>query len=130
MANATHNRPLSPHLGIYKLTPTMFVSIAQRITGAAMYFGTILVAWWLVAAAAGPGYFAFANAVLGSIIGRLVIFGFTWALMFHTLNGIRFLVADTGHGMEKHLATKVAQWTLIGSGVLTLLVWAIVLIFG
>lgn len=130
MANAAQNRPLSPHLTIYKRYPTMVVSIVQRITGGALYFGTILIAWWLIAAAAGPGYFDFANAVLGSIIGRLVLLGFTWALLFHMLGGLRYLFADTGHGLEKHTATKVARATIIASLVLTVIVWAIALIFG
>jgi len=130
MANAAQNRPLSPHLTIYKRYPTMVVSIVHRITGGALYFGTILIAWWLIAAAAGPGYFDFANAVLGSIIGRLVLLGFTWALLFHMLGGLRYLFGDTGRGLEKHVATKVAWVTVIASLVLTVLVWAIALIFG
>ena len=108
----------------------MVVSIVQRITGGALYFGTILIAWWLIAAAAGPGYYDFANAVLGSIIGRLVLLGFTWALLFHMLGGLRYLFADTGHGLEKHMATKVAWVTIVASLVLTVIVWAIALIFG
>ena len=130
MANAAQNRPLSPHLTIYKRYPTMVVSIVQRITGGALYFGTILIAWWLIAAAAGPGYFDFANAVLGSIIGRLVLLGFTWALLFHMLGGLRYLLADIGHGLEKHTATKIAQLTVVASLVLTIVVWAIALIIG
>ena len=130
MANAAQNRPLSPHLTIYKRYPTMVVSIVHRITGGALYFGTILIAWWLIAAAAGPGYFDFANAVLGSIIGQLVLLGFTWALLFHMLGGLRYLFGDTGRGLEKHVATKVAWATVIASLVLTVLVWAIALIFG
>ncbi len=130
MANATQNRPLSPHLTIYKSLPTMVMSIVHRITGGALYFGTILVAWWLIAAAAGPAYFDFANAVFGSIIGRLVLLGYTWALIHHMIGGLRHLLWDTGRGLDKHVSTKMAWANLISSVVLTILVWAIALIFG
>ncbi len=130
MANAARNRPLSPHLTIYKRYPTMVVSIVQRITGGALYFGTLLIAWWLIAAAAGPGYFEFVNVVMGTIVGRLVLLGFTWALLFHMLGGLRYLFADVGIGLEKHMATKVAQGMVVASLVLTVIVWAIALIFG
>lgn len=130
MASATRNRPLSPHLSIYKPIPTMVMSIVHRITGAALYFGTILVAWWLIAAAAGPGYFNFANAVFGSIIGQLILFGYTWALMHHMLGGMRHLVWDTGHAFDKQLTTRMAWATLIGSVTLTVIIWAIALMIG
>ncbi len=84
-ADLRGNRPLSPHLQIYKPILTMVMSILHRITGAALYFGTILLAWWLIAAAAGPEYFDFVNWIYGTIIGRLVLFGFTWALVHHML---------------------------------------------
>ena len=73
MANVTQNRPLSPHLQIYKPIPTMVMSILHRITGGALYFGTLLVAWWLIAAATGQGYFDLVNWILGSIIGRIIL---------------------------------------------------------
>lgn len=125
---ATQNRPLSPHLSIYKFYPTMVMSIVHRITGGALYFGTVLVAWWLIAAAAGPAYFDFANAVFGSILGRLVLFGYTWALLHHMIGGIRHLVWDTGRGLEKHTSTKIAWATVITSVTLTIILWAIALI--
>lgn len=129
MANATQNRPLSPHLSIYKLSPTMMMSIVHRITGGALYFGTLLVAWWLIAAAAGPAYFEFANGIFGSFIGRLILFGYTWALLHHMLGGLRHLVWDTGHGLDKHVSTKMAWLVLAGSISLTIIIWAIALIF-
>jgi len=128
MANAAQNRPLSPHLSVYKLIPTMVMSIVHRITGGALYFGTLLVAWWLVAAAAGPQYFDFVNAVYGSIIGRLILLGYTWALLHHMLGGIRHLVWDTGRALDKDVTTKMAWGTLIASLSLTVIVWAIGLI--
>lgn len=123
MTNGTQNRPLSPHLSIYKLIPTMVMSILHRITGAALYAGTVLVAWWLVAAASGPDYFEWVNGILGSFLGRLVLFGYTWALVHHMLGGIRHFVWDTGRGLEKQLATKMAWATLAGSSILTVLIW-------
>ena len=125
---ATQDRPLSPHLSIYKFYPTMVMSIIHRITGAALYFGTVLVAWWLIAAAAGPDYFNFTNAIFGSILGRLVLFGYTWALLHHMIGGIRHLVWDTGRGLEKHTSTKIAWATVICSVALTIILWAIALI--
>src|ERR1044071_1443691 len=95
-------RPLSPHLTVYKLTITMTMSIVHRITGAALFFGTLLVAWWLLAAATSEDQFDIANAVFGSWIGRLVLLGYTWALMHHMMGGIRHLIWDTGAGLEKH----------------------------
>jgi succinate dehydrogenase / fumarate reductase cytochrome b subunit len=125
MANTVKNRPLSPHLQIYKPNPTMASSIVHRITGSALFFGTLLVAWWLVAAASGEAYFNFANMVFGSIIGQLVLFGYTWALIQHLLGGLRHFMWDLGHGFEKHFATKLAIIQFITAPVLTILVWII-----
>ena len=116
-------RPLSPHLQIYKPIPTMVMSIVHRITGAALYFGTMLIAWWLIAAATSADYFEFVNGLFGSFIGRLILFGYTWALMHHMVGGIRHLVWDTGAGLDKHTATRFAYATIAASVVLTLLIW-------
>lgn len=120
---ATHARPLSPHLTIYKPPITMTTSILHRITGGALYVGTLLVAWWLIAAATSESYFNFVDWVFGTWIGRLVLFGYTWALMFHMMGGIRHLIWDTGAGLEKHTASKIAWATIVVSVVLTLLIW-------
>ncbi|RJG43449.1 MULTISPECIES: succinate dehydrogenase, cytochrome b556 subunit [unclassified Mesorhizobium] len=120
---ATQARPLSPHLTIYKPLITMTMSIIHRITGGALYFGTLLVAWWLIAAATSEQYFDFVSWVLGSWIGRLVLFGYTWALMQHLMGGIRHLIWDTGAGLEKRTASKIAWATVIASVVLTVLIW-------
>ena len=79
---------------------TMMMSIVHRITGAALYFGMLLLAWWLIAAASGPNAYANFEWFMGSLIGRLVLFGYTWALLHHMLGGIRHLIWDTGHGLE------------------------------
>ena len=118
-----HERPLSPHLTVYRPPITMTMSIVHRITGGALYFGTLLVAWWLFAAATSERYFDFVDAIFGSWIGRLVLLGYTWALIHHMLGGIRHLVWDTGIGLEKHTASKIAWATLAGSIALTLLIW-------
>jgi len=118
-----NKRPLSPHLTIYKPAITMVVSIIHRITGAALYFGILLIAWWLIAAASGEAYFNYATAMMNSLFGHLIMFGFTWALIQHLLGGIKHLFWDMGYGFEKDFATKTAWATLVFSGVLTLLIW-------
>lgn len=125
MTNVTQNRPLSPHLQVYTFGPTMIMSIVHRITGGALYFGTILVAWWLIAAASGPAYYDWAMWAFGTIIGQLVLFGYTWALVHHLFGGIRHFIWDLGHGYEKHFATKLAIANLIGSVVVTVLIWIV-----
>ncbi|WP_417688505.1 succinate dehydrogenase, cytochrome b556 subunit [Roseibium sp.] len=124
-ADLRGNRPLSPHLQIYKPILTMVMSILHRITGAALYFGTLLLAWWLIAAAAGPAYFDFVNEIFGSIIGRLVLFGFTWALVHHMLGGLRHFIWDMGAGFGREAREWLARATIIGSVALTILLWVI-----
>ncbi|MDX3927585.1 MAG: succinate dehydrogenase, cytochrome b556 subunit [Shinella sp.] len=128
MTNVTKNRPLSPHLQIYKFVPTMAMSIVHRITGGALYVGTILVAAWLIAAASGVEYFNQVNWLFGTIIGQIVLFGYTWALIHHMLGGLRHILWDVGLGYEKHFANKLAVLSLVASVALTLLIWAIVLL--
>lgn len=101
----------------------MLMSILHRVTGGALYFGTLLVAWWLVAAATSPSYFEFVSAIYGSWFGRLVLFGYTWALLHHMLGGVRHLIWDTGTALDKETANRFAWATLAGSGTLTVLVW-------
>ena len=108
-------RPLSPHLQIYRLTLTLMMSIVHRITGAALYFGMLLLAWWLIAAAAGPNAYANFEWFIGSLIGRLVLFGYTWALLHHTLGGIRHLIWDTIHGFEPAERELLTLATIVGS---------------
>ena len=121
-------RPLSPHLQVYKLIPTMVMSITHRITGGALYVGTLILAWWVSAAAGSEAYYDFVNGIVGSWFGQLVLFGFTWSLMFHMLGGIRHLIWDTGSYLEKHTATRLAIATLVGSIVLTLAIWVVVFV--
>ncbi len=122
-ANLHSKRPLSPHLTIHKPIPTMVMSILHRVTGVGLYLGTALLAWWLYAAAAGSSTFDLVNGILGSLPGQIVLLGFTWALLFHMLGGLRHLIWDTGVWMEKSVATRLAWTTLFGSLALTALVW-------
>lgn len=117
-------RPLSPHLQVYSPLVNMVMSILHRMTGAALYFGTVLLAWWLIAAASGPAYFELVNGLLGTWIGRLVLLGYTWALIHHALGGIRHFIWDTGRGYELSTIDALSWGTLVGSIGLTLLLWA------
>ncbi|MBL8576599.1 MAG: succinate dehydrogenase, cytochrome b556 subunit [Mesorhizobium sp.] len=122
-AAATRARPLSPHLTIYRPPITMTMSIVHRITGGALYFGTLLLIAWLLAAAVSEEWFNLVNWAFGTWIGQLILFGYTWALMHHMLGGIRHFIWDTGAMLEKHTASKVAWATLAGSVLLTVLIW-------
>jgi succinate dehydrogenase / fumarate reductase cytochrome b subunit len=120
---APRARPLSPHLQIYRPQLSMMMSIVHRITGAALYGGTALVAIWLVSAASGPSAFAMAQTVYGSIIGQLILFLYTWTLIHHALGGVRHLIWDTGRGFELQQREFLYRLTLGGSITLTILVW-------
>lgn len=119
------DRPLSPHLQIYRLTWTMAMSVVHRATGIALYAGTLLLAYWLIALASGPEVFATAQAIFGSVIGRIILFGYTWALLHHMAGGIRHFIWDLGYGYELKARMGLARGTLIASGILTVIVWAI-----
>jgi succinate dehydrogenase / fumarate reductase cytochrome b subunit len=118
-------RPLSPHLQIYRLTLTMAMSIVHRMTGAILYIGTVLVAWWLVAAASGPNAYAGVQWFMGSIVGLLILFGYTWVLIHHMLGGIRHLIWDTGRGFGPSEREWLARATIVGSIGLTILLWVV-----
>ena len=121
-------RPLSPHLMIYKPIPTMVMSILHRITGAALYGGTLFVAWWLIALAAGPDAYASVEWFFGSIIGYVVLFGFTLVLVHHALGGAKHLVQDTGRALERDFTTRMALMHPVASILITIAIWAIALI--
>ncbi len=124
-AKARIERPLSPHLQIYRWTWTMAMSIFHRATGTANYLGTILVAIWLLAMATSAAAYEEVQWFFGTIIGRLILFGYTWSLMHHMLGGVRHLVWDFGYGMEPGTRMNMARFTLIGSAALTLIIWAV-----
>jgi succinate dehydrogenase / fumarate reductase, cytochrome b subunit len=122
---APAERPLSPHLTIYRPMLTMMMSIAHRITGSALYFGTLLLVWWLLAVASGPGAYATFQAAASSIIGRLVLFGYTFALLHHMLGGLRHLIWDTGRGLGATERELMVRANLAGSIILTVVLWVV-----
>lgn len=124
---ALRARPLSPHLTIYRWPITMTMSIMHRITGGALYVGAVLVVWWLIAVATSESQFGLIDWLVRSWFGKLVLLGYTWAMFHHMLGGLRHLIWDTGAGMDKAGASKLAWATIVGSVLLTLLVWAVYL---
>jgi succinate dehydrogenase / fumarate reductase cytochrome b subunit len=118
-------RPLSPHMQIYRWPLPMAMSILHRITGGALYVGTLLLAWWLIAAGSGPNAYGRVAAFINSGIGRMILFGYTWALVHHMLGGIRHLIWDTGRGFSPNEREWLALATVVGSVVLTLLLWIV-----
>ncbi len=121
-------RPLSPHLQIYRWYFTMALSILHRISGAVLVVGLVLLSWWLTALARGPEAFAVVRAAIDNVLGGLVLFGFTLALFYHMLNGIRHLVWDAGLGLDRESAQRSGVLVVMGTIGLTLLVWAIALV--
>ncbi len=121
-------RPLSPHLQIYRWSLTMALSILHRISGAALVVGLVLLSWWLTALARGPEAFAVVRAAIDNFLGGLVLFGFTLALFYHMLNGIRHLIWDVGAGLDRESAQRSGILVVMGTVGLTLLVWAIALL--
>lgn len=120
---AQAQRPLSPHLQVYRWGLHMTLSILHRATGVALGAGTLLLALWLFAAATSDAAYACVQSVLSGWFGRLVLFGFTWALMLHLCNGIRHLFWDMGRGFDIATTKRSNILVLAGSVVLTLLVW-------
>jgi len=119
------SRPLSPHLELYRFTVTMAMSIIHRITGVALYVGTVLLVAWLAAAALGEGPLALVNGFFAHWFGQLVLFGYTWALFHHMLGGLRHFTWDTGRGLEPGTREAIAWANLAGSIVLTLIAWGV-----
>lgn len=115
------DRPLSPHLQVYRPQLTSITSILTRITGNALIVAALLVVWWLLAASTGPDYFATADAVVRSWFGKLIFLGSIWAVWYHFLAGLRHLYYDSGRGLEIETAEKLGWACIIGSVVLTVL---------
>lgn len=126
MANTPTERPLSPHLSIYRPQMTSISSILTRITGNALIISALLVVWWLLAAASGPHYYAIANGVLTSWFGDLVMTLSALGLWYHFLAGLRHLLFDAGYALEVETAEKLGWACIIGSVVLTILTIIIV----
>lgn len=115
------NRPLSPHLTVYRPQLTSVTSILTRITGNALIVASLLTVWWFLAAATSPEYFAIADAVITSWFGDLVMFGSLWALWYHTLAGVRHLIWDNAKMLEIETAEKLGWGVIGGSVVLTII---------
>ena len=123
-------RPLSPHLQAYDMMQmTSALSIMHRISGAAWSAGTVLLVWWLVAAATGEAAFSTVQWFLSSFVGLLVLFGLTLAAWYHTLAGVRHLGWDAGYGFDIPTAYRTGRLVLIGTGVMTILTWVAALMF-
>jgi succinate dehydrogenase / fumarate reductase cytochrome b subunit len=124
----TVRRPLSPHPQIYKPQLTTALSIFHRLTGVALSVGTLLLVWWLVAAASSDAAYASASGFMRSPIGYLLLFGWTVALWYHFCSGIRHLVWDAGFGFELPQVHASGKAVLLGTVALTMLTWLFVAI--
>lgn len=127
---AQASRPLSPHLGIYRWYFTMGLSIAHRVTGGALAVALVLLAWWLLALAGGPESFATVRAVMDNFLGGLVLFLLTACLWYHSLNGVRHLVWDTGHNISREGARQSGMVVVAAAAVLTVVTWIAILLVG
>jgi len=115
------NRPLSPHLQIYRPQMTSISSILMRISGNALIVAALMITWWFVAAAAGPDAFATADAFLTSWFGKLVFLCSIWAIWYHLLGGIRHLIWDTGRALDVATA-EMMGWGMVGGSILLTLI--------
>jgi len=127
---AKAERPLSPHLQIYRWYFTMALSIAHRAAGVALAAGLVLLAWWLLALASGPEAFATVHGLVDSWLGTLVLFVYTLVLFYHLGNGIRHLVWDAGYGFDVEVARQSGIAVLVFAGVMTVLTWIVVAMAG
>ena len=116
------NRPLSPHLTIYRPQMSSISSILVRISGVSLSFGFVLIVWWLLAASTNIKYFESANSILSSWFGIVVLIGSVWALCYHSLGGIRHLIWDMGFGFDLKTADRMGWAVIIGSFVLTFVI--------
>jgi len=118
-------RPLSPHLQVYKPQLTSVLSITHRLTGIALAVGTLVLVWWIAAVAAGPEALGTVNAFLGSWLGIFLLAGWSFALFYHLLNGIRHLFWDIGMGLELKSAYASGWLVVAGALALTAISWAV-----
>ena len=117
------DRPLSPHLQVYRPQLTSVLSITHRLTGVALAFGTLLLVYWLVAVASGAAAYDTAQGLIGSILGRLLLFGWSAALFYHLCNGIRHLIWDTGYLMDLPAVYRSGWAVVVATLALTLISW-------
>ena len=122
---ASRDRPLSPHLQVYRPQLTSVLSILHRMTGIVLAAGSLLLAWWLTALASGEDSFEIVQTFTGSWIGILLMLGWSWALFYHLCNGIRHLFWDVGKGFELETA-YLTGWLVVGiSALLTVAAWVL-----
>ena len=119
------NRPLSPHLQVYRLPLSALMSISHRATGILLVAGSLVLAYWLVAVAGGPDAFASAQAVLGSVPGRALLLAITFSLFYHLGNGVRHLFWDAGLGFELRTAHRSGVLVIVAAIVLTAVAWTL-----
>ncbi|KAF0280544.1 succinate dehydrogenase, cytochrome b556 subunit [Spiribacter aquaticus] len=125
---STDNRPLSPHLQVYRLPFTALTSISHRISGVLLSGGALVLVYWVVAAAAGPQAYATASSILSSLPVQVLIFLWTFVLFYHLCNGIRHLVWDVGYGFDLKTAQRSGQIAIGAAAALTLIAWLIALV--
>lgn len=121
----TRPRPTSPHLSVWRWHLTMAGSIFHRATGVALYVGALIAAAWAVSLASGPDAYGLFTGIMGSILGKLVLFGLTLSIFYHLANGVRHLVWDAGHGFQPRTATLSGVLVMTFAVVATLVVWAL-----
>ena len=119
------NRPLSPHLQVYRPQMTSVLSIFHRMSGAGLWLGTAVLTYWLYATALGPEQYDIAQAIFGSWIGMLLLLGWSFALFYHLCNGIRHLFWDAGYGYDLDTAARSGWGVMLATLVLTVIAWGI-----
>ena len=127
---APRERPMSPHLSVWRWHITMATSIAHRVTGVALYVGALIAAAWAVALAGGPQAYAAFQALLGSPLGLVVMFGLTVSFFYHLANGVRHLVWDAGHGLDVKSANASAAFVFAFAAAASVAVWVIAAMMG
>ncbi len=120
---SARDRPLSPHLQVYRPQLTMVLSITHRLTGVALAFGTLLLVYWLVAVASGAAAYDTAQGLIGSVLGRLLLFGWSVALFYHLCNGIRHLIWDAGYLLDLPEVYRSGWAVVVATLALTLISW-------
>ena len=129
-AKAPVQRPLSPHLQIYRFSLSMAMSIVHRITGLGLCAGMVMLTWWLLAAASGQTAYGVFEVFATSWIGRFILFCFSWALLHHLIGGLRYFIWDLGYGLGPEEREWLVAANLIGSIAATVLLWGLLIVFG
>jgi succinate dehydrogenase cytochrome b subunit len=129
-AKAPVQRPLSPHLSIYRFSLSMAMSILHRITGLGLCAGMLMLTWWLLAAASGQTAYGVFEAFATSWIGRFILFCFSWALLHHLIGGLRYFIWDLGHGLGPEEREWLVAANLIGGIAATVVLWGLLIMFG